>query len=117
MHCRASNEPGLFGEYGSVAYDAEHDLVQCHLCGAWLKWVDNQHIIHRRGVNVEDYRRICGLSNTDSLMGASTRAKRRSLGLRKRNWPLRWVKAASEEGDGNPSPNVTRHSCGIRSRA
>jgi hypothetical protein len=32
-----------FGKLGEMAYDPDTDLVQCHLCGQWQKWVGGMH--------------------------------------------------------------------------
>jgi hypothetical protein len=62
----------IFGAIGRVAYDAERDLVQCHLCGRWLKWISGLHILMKHGVTVDEYRRVLRIPPSESLMAAST---------------------------------------------
>jgi ssDNA-binding Zn-finger/Zn-ribbon topoisomerase 1 len=71
-----------YGQLGEIAYDADEDLVQCHLCGSWLKWVGGMHLRSRHdGWTIAEYRRAFGLRNSQVTMAASSRGRLRKLAL------------------------------------
>ncbi len=69
-----------FGRVGELAYDADEDRVQCHLCGEWFKWVGGLHLKYRHPEwTIARYREAFGLSGSQSTMAATSRAGLRAL--------------------------------------
>jgi rubrerythrin len=52
---RLADGTPYFGQLGELAYDRDADLVQCHLCGRWLRTVGGTHI-RAHGWTLESYR-------------------------------------------------------------
>jgi rubrerythrin len=64
-----------FGRLGEVAYDPDEDLVQCHLCGEWFKWVGGLHLKYRHADwTIGDYRRTFRLNGSQVTMASGSRA-------------------------------------------
>lgn len=71
-----------YGQVGEIAYDPDEDLVQCHLCGSWFKWVGGMHLRYRHdGWTIADYRRAFGLRKSQVTMAASSRGRLRKLAV------------------------------------
>lgn len=41
---------------GQLLWDSEEDRVQCHLCGAWFRFLGSSHPIRTRGWTLAEYR-------------------------------------------------------------
>lgn len=67
----------FFGSLGKVAYDPDEDLVQCHLCGRWLRFVGGTHL-RWHGWTLERYRIAFQLRNSmpTCARGVSGRLRR-----------------------------------------
>lgn len=64
----------FFGRLGEIAYDADEDKVQCHLCGDWFKWVGGLHLNYRHpDWTIADYRRAFNLNQSQVTMCAGSR--------------------------------------------
>ena len=46
----------FYGSLGVVARDNEDDLVQCHLCGRWLRAIGGSHLRRTHGWTLNEYR-------------------------------------------------------------
>lgn len=57
--------------------------MQCHLCGEWFRWLSNQHIRHKHGLTADEYRELCGLSTSDSLLAPGLRARYRARAVKR----------------------------------
>ena len=45
-----------YGRLGEIAYDADEDRVQCHLCGQWFRWIGGTHLARTHDWTIEEYR-------------------------------------------------------------
>jgi hypothetical protein len=73
-----------FGQLGEVAYDANDDLVQCHLCGEWLKWTGGAHLKHRHaGWTIDTYRQAFGLNGSQVTMASGSRGVLRAIAVQR----------------------------------
>ncbi|MGA2924652.1 MAG: zinc-ribbon domain-containing protein [Solirubrobacteraceae bacterium] len=86
-----------FGKLGEMAYDPDTDLMQCHLCGKWLKWVGGMHLKYRHdGWTIADYRHAFGLSASQSTVAAHSRTLLRAHAIER----LDRARLGSPLGDG-----------------
>lgn len=53
---RLSDGTPYFGRIGELAYDADEDRVQCHLCGEWFRALGGSHVRRRHGWTLLEYR-------------------------------------------------------------
>jgi hypothetical protein len=53
---RLADGTPYFAPLGELAYDADEDRVQCHLCGDWLRIIGGAHLIKRHGWTLSQYR-------------------------------------------------------------
>lgn len=44
------------GQLGELAYDADEDNVQCHLCGGWYRAIGSSHLPRTHGWTLDAYR-------------------------------------------------------------
>ena len=63
-----------YGHLGQVAYDADEDKVQCHLCGRWFRAVGGSHLSRVHGWTVERYREAFQLLAQTPTVAAGTSA-------------------------------------------
>src|SRR5581483_1125272 len=47
-----------FGRLGGIAYDADEDKTQCHLCGEWFRLVGGKHLLCKHGISLAEYREL-----------------------------------------------------------
>ncbi len=66
----------IYGGIGLLAYDADADRVQCHICGAWFKKLTSFHLA-RHGLTIAEYKERYGLGPTIPLESPRTTARRR----------------------------------------
>jgi len=45
-----------YGRLGEIAYDADEDRVQCHLCGQWFRWIGGTDLARTHDWTIEEYR-------------------------------------------------------------
>jgi ROS/MUCR transcriptional regulator protein len=45
-----------FAPLGSLAHDPDEDLVQCHLCGGWFRFLGSSHLARTHGWTLSEYR-------------------------------------------------------------
>lgn len=63
-----------FGYQGVVLWDSEADLIQCHLCGRWLKTLASHvHFNHR--VPMDTYKEQAGIGRSTTILAFSVREK------------------------------------------
>ena len=53
---RLSDGTPFYGLVGVLARDEDEDLVQCHLCGRWLRAIGNSHLRRGHGWTLDAYR-------------------------------------------------------------
>jgi predicted nucleic acid-binding Zn-ribbon protein len=82
----------FFSPLGEVAYDADVDLVQCHLCGRWLRTIGGSHLVRTHGWSIERYRAAFKLPKRIATAAKGTSETRRLL-----------LAARIAEGDGMAS--------------
>lgn len=46
----------FYGSLGVLARDEDEDLVQCHLCGRWLRAIGSSHLRRAHGWTLDEYR-------------------------------------------------------------
>jgi DNA-directed RNA polymerase subunit RPC12/RpoP len=71
-----------FGRLGELAYDADEDKIQCHLCGDWFKWVGGMHLKYRHpDWTIAEYRRAFDLNQSQVTMAAKSREILRAIAV------------------------------------
>jgi predicted nucleic acid-binding Zn-ribbon protein len=79
---RLSDGTPFFALLGEIAYDADEDKVQCHLCGDWFKWVGGLHLKYRHpDWRIADYRRAFNLNQSQVTMAAQSRQILRAIAI------------------------------------
>ena len=63
-----------YGYMGVLMHDAEHNVIQCHCCGKWMKTMSN-HIGLHGFHNVREYKEKYGLAQTTALISDDVREK------------------------------------------
>ncbi len=100
---RLSDGTPFFGRLGVVAYDRDEDLVQCHLCGRWLRIVGGTHV-RWHGWTIERYRAAFELrSNVPTCAPGLSSIERRSAQAR-----------IGRGGFATPSPSLVDRSAQLR---
>ncbi len=79
---RLANGTPYFGRLGEVAYDDEADLVQCHLCGRWLRIVGGTHL-RAHGWSLASYRAAFELRENMPTCAAGVSRKLRAHAKRR----------------------------------
>jgi transcriptional regulator with XRE-family HTH domain len=85
------------GDIGVLATDRDGELVQCHLCGRWLRTIGGAHLGQRHGWNAEQYRAAFGLTGHRSLE-CPARGQQRSTVQRRRMRDEPAIRAAISRG-------------------
>ncbi len=70
----------FYGRLGAIAYDADADRVQCHLCGGWYRQVGGSHLLRTHGWTLDEYRDAFHLPRLapTCASGVSTALRRRA---------------------------------------
>lgn len=79
---------GGYGFIGALVFDSETDQVQCHMCGAWFKYLP-PHITKEHNMRANQYKDLVGLNQTTALISETMRASLIAGGLDKRLQNLR----------------------------
>lgn len=66
------NHLAVYGDLGILAYDPVEDKVECHICGKWLRGLNN-HVLRTHGWTVDEYREEFGLNRGQGLICQGTR--------------------------------------------
>jgi predicted transcriptional regulator len=56
----------IHGEVGRLAYDEQRDLIQCHVCGAWRRQLNSEHL-RTHDLTAAGYRERFGIPSTVPL--------------------------------------------------
>jgi rubrerythrin len=68
-----------WGALGVIAVDEDADKVQCHLCGAWFRFIGGTHLVRRHGVHLAEYREMFQLSTQIASCAPGTSAIRNRI--------------------------------------
>jgi hypothetical protein len=72
----------FFGQIGEIAYDADEDKIQCHLCGDWFRWVGGFHLKYRHpDWTIAEYRQAFNLNQSQVTMAAGSRQLLRTIAI------------------------------------
>jgi hypothetical protein len=72
----------FFGQIGEIAYDADEDKIQCHLCGDWFRWVGGFHLKYRHpDWTIAGYRQAFNLNQSQVTMAAESRQLLRTIAI------------------------------------
>jgi len=80
---RLTDGTPFFAAIGELAYDADCDRVQCHLCGKWFRHVGGAHLRRAHGWTLADYREAFRLPRTKPTCARSTSERSRKAALRR----------------------------------